>query len=286
MDFPLKHVFWFVAVSCLTVAGCFKDPVDGGSGSGSDTGTSTTSATSGTTMSGSTGAESGTDSTTQVTNETGTCPDGSVGCPCYGNGTCDLGLECQNDDVCLPPNCTPGSLGCECVRGECLGALVCDGTVCIEPPSSEVGPGPTSVEETGVGDTTAVTGFETGSGMDSTAEFGETFSEPPDPDQDMYSDCTQDEAICPTVIDGGVCIFVTEAQKFCSNSDCVNPMVDCYVPPGSTNAMPSCMETYDMVGDIVSSCVLLCDSMTADFCPPDLACVMTMSMGMAISICA
>jgi hypothetical protein len=34
--------------------------------------------------------------------DTGPCPEGQSGCPCYGNDTCDPGLECNGDGICEP----------------------------------------------------------------------------------------------------------------------------------------------------------------------------------------
>lgn len=39
---------------------------------------------------------------TTTTTDDGSCPAGTEGCPCYGNNTCDAGLECQGG-VCVTP---------------------------------------------------------------------------------------------------------------------------------------------------------------------------------------
>ncbi|HEY8376626.1 MAG TPA: DUF4215 domain-containing protein [Nannocystis sp.] len=66
------------------------------------TGTSTDPTTS-TTTSSTTEPASSTDST-----DTGDCPDGTLGCPCYGNNTCNDGLTCEAG-VCVPlPVCGDG----------------------------------------------------------------------------------------------------------------------------------------------------------------------------------
>jgi hypothetical protein len=63
------------------------------------------------------------------TSETGgACPDGSAGCDCYGNSTCDAELLCE-DGTCKLPECVDGSLNCDCYQGECFAGLLCtDGT--------------------------------------------------------------------------------------------------------------------------------------------------------------
>jgi hypothetical protein len=65
----------------------------------------------------------------------GGCPDGAAGCNCYGNDTCDGGLECV-EGKCYEPDCQPGSELCRCVAGLCLGDLVCVENVC-RPPSDD-----------------------------------------------------------------------------------------------------------------------------------------------------
>jgi hypothetical protein len=64
-----------------------------------------------------------------ASSETGeACPDGSAGCDCYGNSTCDAELVCEAG-TCKLPECVAGSLNCDCYQGECFAGLVCmDGT--------------------------------------------------------------------------------------------------------------------------------------------------------------
>lgn len=57
------------------------------------------------------------------------CPDGSAGCDCYGNDTCDQDLECI-DGLCKLPECVAGSLNCDCYEGVCLTGLLCMEGVC------------------------------------------------------------------------------------------------------------------------------------------------------------
>ena len=61
--------------------------------------------------------------------ETGGCPDGTAGCACYGNNTCNTDLLCE-DGICKLPECVAGSLNCDCYQGECFSALVCTEGIC------------------------------------------------------------------------------------------------------------------------------------------------------------
>jgi hypothetical protein len=61
--------------------------------------------------------------------ETGACPDGSAGCDCYGNNTCNEDLACE-EGTCKLPECVQGSLNCDCYQGECFSALVCTEGTC------------------------------------------------------------------------------------------------------------------------------------------------------------
>ncbi|MFO7565001.1 MAG: fibronectin type III domain-containing protein [Enhygromyxa sp.] len=45
------------------------------------------------------------------------CPQGSEGCPCYDDRTCDGTMDCDLDDVCVQISCTPGEFGCTCLEG-------------------------------------------------------------------------------------------------------------------------------------------------------------------------
>ncbi len=79
--------------ACLGLAlSCFADPVPSDTGSG----------------------------------ETGeTCPEGSAGCPCYPNSTCDAELECMNG-TCFDPGCDEGTEDCPCYpNGTCNEGLEC-----------------------------------------------------------------------------------------------------------------------------------------------------------------
>ena len=60
---------------------------------------------------------------------------GQAGHACYLNNTCNAGLECSVDQVCIDPNAAEGQLGGPCdSSGNCDGGLECSAaTVCVEP---------------------------------------------------------------------------------------------------------------------------------------------------------
>lgn len=71
--------------------------------------------------------------TTDASTTTGACPDGTLGCSCYGNGTCDEGLACDaSTQICTMPGCSPGAPGCACVEGVCLEGLDCVDGTCVD----------------------------------------------------------------------------------------------------------------------------------------------------------
>jgi hypothetical protein len=100
----LRHALSALALPLiLCTSGCFDDPAVNDS----------------TTTNNAEDSETGTDA----------CPDGSAGCDCYGNNTCDAELECV-DEICKLPECVAGSLNCDCYEGVCLTGLVCMEGVC------------------------------------------------------------------------------------------------------------------------------------------------------------
>lgn len=75
------------------------------------------------------------------------CLDGSRGCACYGNGTCDAGLMCLDDIACFPENCVPGTELCPCLmNGGCDVGLVCDAGVCRTETVDPTGPSTTAAD--------------------------------------------------------------------------------------------------------------------------------------------
>jgi hypothetical protein len=69
------------------------------------------------------------------------CVDGKPGCDCGVDDACDAGLECViSIDKCVPLDCTSGAFTCTCTDGGgCSGTLVCEGGVCLEPPTGTTG---------------------------------------------------------------------------------------------------------------------------------------------------
>lgn len=110
------------------------------------------------------------------------CIDGAVGCACYGNGSCDPGLQCEAElQRCIPEGCTPGAAACVCAAGECDAPNECKDGLCAapgtqddgdddggtsgQPSGSDEGPVATStvVDDTGSDDaSTGVAGTSTG----------------------------------------------------------------------------------------------------------------------------
>jgi hypothetical protein len=72
--------------------------------------------------------------------DTGTpCPEGSPGCPCYGNSSCDGELVCTGG-YCLDPDCTEGTENCPCYpNSTCNGDLVCEPSGICKPPAGTDG---------------------------------------------------------------------------------------------------------------------------------------------------
>ncbi|MCR9160492.1 MAG: hypothetical protein ACE37F_27740 [Nannocystaceae bacterium] len=59
------------------------------------------------------------------------CEDGSNGCRCYGNSSCDGQLQCNADGNCVDPQCEEGSALCPCYgNGTCDGTLMCTDDIC------------------------------------------------------------------------------------------------------------------------------------------------------------
>lgn len=96
------------------------------------------------------------------------CPDGSSGCPCYGNGTCDVELTCQAElQLCFSESCVAGAQDCPCDDGECAAGLVCDAQVCQLPG------GTSDTAGTGNSSNSPDTGSETTAGDDADTTVGD-----------------------------------------------------------------------------------------------------------------
>ncbi len=89
----------------------------------------------------------------------GDCVEGSAGCPCYGNGSCDAELQCEPQvQVCIPVDCMPGTEGCSCDGGECGAGLECAQGLCGEPVETSSGDTSTTGSPTSSGTTEGDTG--------------------------------------------------------------------------------------------------------------------------------
>lgn len=146
------------------------------------------------------------------TSDTGgeTCPPGSPGCDCYGNGTCDDGLECT-EGKCIEPSCIPGEENCTCNDGLCLGGLMCEENICRPGGSSTsgggtaTGGGTTGSDGSGPGGSDGATGGSDGStgGMEECNV---------DPEDDPCTTCGKQQC-CETVkacADDDVCVCMIQ----------------------------------------------------------------------------
>lgn len=124
-----------LAIACLALAaGCGGGDESGTTIPGSDSGNG--SGTADVAAAGDTAGGGGAD----------VDPRGKLNGPCYGNGTCDAGLECR-DGICLTP-ADQGFEGGPCFpNGTCMGALECEDGVCVAVPQGEEG-GPCRPDDT------------------------------------------------------------------------------------------------------------------------------------------
>lgn len=66
------------------------------------------------------------------------CVAGQEDCPCDA-GACGDGLACSDNDVCVPDTCSPGALDCPCDAGECSGISdFCNGMDVCKPCTSDI----------------------------------------------------------------------------------------------------------------------------------------------------
>lgn len=109
----------------------------------------------------------------------GSCTIGEQGCACYGNGTCEAGLECSADvQLCIPEQCMPGDLACICADGGCVPPYVCAGSLCMPMASaSETSDG--SADTSGSTPSTGTEVTSASSGTDSSSDGAvDTTSDP------------------------------------------------------------------------------------------------------------
>lgn len=177
-----------------------------------------------------------------VTDDTGgpSCMQGSAGCECYGNGTCDQGLTCETDlQRCIPENCTPGEDACVCAEGQCDAPSECNSGICESPGADD------GVDDGGPG-TSGTTTAGDGSSATSVSADDTSTSEPsttgdPDSTTGPGPEETSDSGgpVCDAA--GGEC----------------EPCFDCVDAPGST-----CEDAHD-------ACLGISGCMTAVSCLTD-----------------
>ncbi len=188
-------------VSLLAVAlllGCFADEPAGTGGSSNTAGTTTTS---------------------------DACVDGELGCACYGNGTCNDGLECApGAQVCILEDCDNGTLGCTCADGACLSGLSCINQVCAEPP-------PEGTSTSGAG----------ADSSDGAAVTSATSGEPPDEAVYLF-------ATTATFTPGGA-VFVTGDLRTAIDTACATEMLT-RVPTCTSATAVFSVSTRDTVADL------------------------------------
>lgn len=223
---------------------------------------------------------SGTDSVGGTsTSSDPTCVDGSSGCPCYGNGTCDAGLECNPTvALCIPEDCNPGSESCTCNDGVCLAGLSCEAGVCVVPaPTTDpvtTDPATSDPVTTDPVTTDPVT-------TDSLTDSAEITSDPAttDPVTTDSAEATTDptgatcEGECPTcmlcqVVDPGVCAGV---YADCGGDpECASLFECCAGDP--TNCPTCCVDYADEVQSrFLDVAICLSDNAACPGCP-DLLC--------------
>ncbi len=178
-----------------------------------------------------------------------TCPDGSSGCACYGNGTCDASLLCNPDNNCVSEDCLDGQVECPCYgNGTCDAGLMCTHSICqplevgtgsdsatsttSRPTSGTVGSGPTTDEPSTTAEaTSSPTASSSGPGEEATSDDTASSSGTPPPmcecaagqacfpgdvcDDNPYVPCNGSK--CPV---DGQCISGGDNQTVCA-PDCV-----------------------------------------------------------------
>lgn len=169
-----------------------------------------------------------------TTDETGgaSCVAGQQGCECFGNGTCEAGLECNPDvHLCIPERCMAGDLACVCANGDCVPPYVCTGSLCMPTSSvSETSDG--SVDSTGGSMPTTVTDTTVGSAstgeLESTSDDGPSTTSEGDPTG--VEECAAQA--CPACVD---CVDTQACAPEVAACDAVNgcaTAADCLIQCG------------------------------------------------------
>lgn len=251
--------------------------------------------------------------------DAGGCAEGDEGCDCYGNGTCNAGLECL-DGKCFEPGCTPGEELCQCNGGLCLGDLECEENVCVPPPGDGSG-------GDGGGDDGGTGGDDGGTGDGGTGGPAPQCPLEGDVDQcnacvaeyccDQFVQC-QDELECSCIMD---CLDMELGDPMTCSQDCgvsaVFPQLDqclmnecqdhCFGPVDCTPpsmapectvcAVETCCDEFqrclqDPTCGCVEACVAMQGDVNPDACfmqcgvqPPDIPDFFDLQMCVASSGC-
>ncbi|HET6584090.1 MAG TPA: hypothetical protein VFG69_11590 [Nannocystaceae bacterium] len=197
------------------------------------------------------------------------CVSGQQGCECFGNGSCEAGLECNPDvHLCIPERCMPGDLACVCANGDCVPPYVCTGSLCMPMSTvSETSDGSAdtsggSMPTSGVSAETSTS--STDSGLDSTSSAGGSSS---DGDPTGVQQC--DEQDCPACVD---CVDTQACAPEVAACDAVNgcaTAVECLIQCGVyLDCLDPCCpgltaEQIAVVNDLVlcksDECVATCE---------------------------
>jgi hypothetical protein len=174
----------------------------------------------------------------------GSCDEGTHGCECYGNGTCNGGLMCVVEaNVCVAEDCIPGKPLCTCVDGECLGGAMCENGVCFAPAgSSESGAAGGATTE---GTSLATSDTAATSSADLESSAGDTGGDPCgtcfDAAVDMRGgDCVMPADACmadPACVDHLACVSQCAHQE--PTERCL--MGCCADAPPVASALASCL---------------------------------------------
>lgn len=190
----------------------------------------------------------------------GGCPEGTMGCACYGNGTCDASLECR-EGACVPVGCTAGSEDCVCVDGECLGDLACTDGVCTPPSggTGETGDTGTTTDETGTTDTSTTTdATQTGPNDTSTTDPTDTMgSSSVSTDTTTMGGSCDEQGDCLGCIECEAEAECAEQWAACEQADACMEYVQCALECQDDTCWSECKgvapDTYQ-VGDALFSC--------------------------------
>jgi len=195
---------------------------------------------------------SGTDSSADTSGTTGgRCQPGNSGCPCYGNATCDAGLECNATvELCIPADCAPGSEACTCNDGACLTELECQAGVCVTP-SATTDPATTDPATTDPATSDPTTDVTTDPATTDPATTDPTTTDPATTDP-SDSSATDPATTDPTSPCGGECMECLQCAVGGGNK-CDGVSAECAADQGC-NDLFNCCATGD--ADLCSICCI------------------------------